>query len=649
MGRMAAGLVLGLSLLCVGTAQAAMTSAQVIDAVNAERTANGIPTLAHDAAEASGCAAHTNYGAVNNGWGSNPHDEVPGQPGYSAAGDDAAHHSVLFWGTNSTFANGNPFASAPYHNHQLMDPSLVKSGASEQTDSDTPITYGCVWSHTIDASGNFVVRPNPPTQRVYSHPAHNRTNVPWFEYTAEGPTIPAYDLGLTSDPDGPFLSGKNLLTWWEGPGTKLTKLCDVLLRRPGGQAVTAPFTDDGIIVPRDPMIPNAKYQATVTYSTARPCAATKYSQTFAFITALRRPAEQYLHIDDAYWSNGHLLAPVLQDDPLRRGTGVVTAKFGNGSETSYPQYWGGIYWYLESLPTGATATFTERNDTYTVGSVCWSPTKISRTFTRTASGATAGPTTVTPPSPDACGAKPTVTSFSPATGITGSAVTINGTGLRNTTVVRFGAIGATEYQVLSDTQVRAKVPATAPDDGRITINTSNGTGTSAGSFATTFALRSFAPAAGGPRGTVVTLSGTGFTPTTAVEFNGTPASKTYVNATTLRAVVPSAATSGVIRATNSAAPVGTVQSPTRFTVTPFVAPTISSFTPASGPAGTTVTINGKAFSGASAVRFNGAAAPFTIVNAAKITATVPAGATTGRISVTTSAGTAQSATNFTKT
>src|SRR5207237_1380533 len=37
-------------------------------------------------------------------------------------------------------------------------------------------------------------------------------------------------------------------------------------------------------------------------------------------------------------------------------------------------------------------------------------------------------------------------------------------------------------------------------------------------------------------------------------------------------------------------------------------PTVSSFTPSSGPAGATVTINGDAFTGATAVMFNGAAA-----------------------------------------
>jgi hypothetical protein len=79
------------------------------------------------------------------------------------------------------------------------------------------------------------------------------------------------------------------------------------------------------------------------------------------------------------------------------------------------------------------------------------------------------------------------------------------------------------------------------------------------------------------------------------------------------------------------------------------APTITSFSPASGPVGTTVTINGTNFTGATSVTFNGVSAAFIINSNVKITATVPTGATTGKIAVTTPGGTATSATNFTVT
>jgi len=79
------------------------------------------------------------------------------------------------------------------------------------------------------------------------------------------------------------------------------------------------------------------------------------------------------------------------------------------------------------------------------------------------------------------------------------------------------------------------------------------------------------------------------------------------------------------------------------------APTVSSFTPTSGPAGTSVTITGSGFTGATAVTFNGTAATFTVNSGTQITATVPTGATTGRIAVTTPAGTGASTSSFTVT
>src|SRR5204863_9584546 len=80
-------------------------------------------------------------------------------------------------------------------------------------------------------------------------------------------------------------------------------------------------------------------------------------------------------------------------------------------------------------------------------------------------------------------------------------------------------------------------------------------------------------------------------------------------------------------------------------------PTISSFTPTSGPVGTAVTLTGTNFvPGATQVAFNGTSATsFTVDSATQIHATVPSGATTGKLSVTTAAGTGVSASAFTVT
>jgi len=81
-------------------------------------------------------------------------------------------------------------------------------------------------------------------------------------------------------------------------------------------------------------------------------------------------------------------------------------------------------------------------------------------------------------------------------------------------------------------------------------------------------------------------------------------------------------------------------------------PTITNFTPTSGQEGDSVTITGKNFSTTPAnntVRFNGTAANVTSSTATQIIVTVPSGATTGKITVQTSAGTATSDDDFTVT
>jgi photosystem II stability/assembly factor-like uncharacterized protein len=78
------------------------------------------------------------------------------------------------------------------------------------------------------------------------------------------------------------------------------------------------------------------------------------------------------------------------------------------------------------------------------------------------------------------------------------------------------------------------------------------------------------------------------------------------------------------------------------------APTVSSFTPTSGPVGAIVTLTGTHFTGATAVAFHGTpAVTFSAASDTRITATVPAGAASGAIAVTTPGGSASSTTSFT--
>jgi uncharacterized repeat protein (TIGR03803 family) len=68
--------------------------------------------------------------------------------------------------------------------------------------------------------------------------------------------------------------------------------------------------------------------------------------------------------------------------------------------------------------------------------------------------------------------------------------------------------------------------------------------------------------------------------------------------------------------------------------------------PGSGAAGTTVKILGTDLTGAASVNFNGAEARFTVVSSSEITATVPAGTTTGKVEVATPSGMLSSNVSF---
>jgi hypothetical protein len=270
-----------------------------------------------------------------------------------------------------------------------------------------------------------------------------------------------------------------------------------------------------------------------------------------------------------------------------------------------------------TVPTGATTGFVSVT---TPGGIATS----SATFT------------VLPP--------PSITSFTPSSGPIGTSVAITGTHFNGTTAVTFNGTPAVTFAVVSDTKVTATVPSGATT-GVIGLNTPNGSDTSSSSFTVIPAptIASFAPTTG-PVGTQVTITGTHLTGATAVTFNGAAGTAvTVVSDTSVKATVPSGATTGVLTLTT---PGGIATSSTSFTVLP--PPSITSFTPSTGPIGTSVAITGTHFNGATGVTFNGkAAVTFAIVSDTKVTATVPSGASTGVIGITTPGGSDTSSSSFT--
>jgi len=142
-------------------------------------------------------------------------------------------------------------------------------------------------------------------------------------------------------------------------------------------------------------------------------------------------------------------------------------------------------------------------------------------------------------------------------------------------------------------------------------------------------------------GAAVGLLGQNLSTTTQVLFGTGPGTFT-LGANAFMLVHPAAgANTGIITVEE---PGGNLLTPQKFKIIP----TITSFSPTDGAAGTKVMITGVSLSQTTAVKFaTGKAATFTINSDTLVTATVPAGAVTGTIQVTTPGGTAISTTDFT--
>ena len=158
---------------------------------------------------------------------------------------------------------------------------------------------------------------------------------------------------------------------------------------------------------------------------------------------------------------------------------------------------------------------------------------------------------------------PQITSFSPASGVVGSTVTITGVSLTQTTALTIGGKAAT-FTVNSDTQVTATVPAGALTGLKIGATTAGGTANSATAFAVVPSISSFTPTSG-KVGTAVTINGNGFTKATSVTFGGVAATSFQViSDTQIDALVPAGAITGPIVVTTA----GGTGSKGTFTVTP---------------------------------------------------------------------------------
>ncbi len=136
-----------------------------------------------------------------------------------------------------------------------------------------------------------------------------------------------------------------------------------------------------------------------------------------------------------------------------------------------------------------------------------------------------------------------VASVSPSHGsvLGGTVITITGTGLAATSLVKIGGVPCTDVTVLSPTQVRATTPPGSAGDFALSVTTPGGTSLAPTPFSYVLqAVTSVTPASGPfSGGTPITISGQYLDGTTSVTIGGVPATNVVaVNATTVTAVTP---------------------------------------------------------------------------------------------------------------
>ena len=232
--------------------------------------------------------------------------------------------------------------------------------------------------------------------------------------------------------------------------------------------------------------------------------------------------------------------------------------------------------------------------------------------------------------------KPVVTGITPTAGPTtgGNTVTVTGYGFTGVTEVLFGSTPGTNVTSDSDEQLNVTAPSHGAGPYNVHVVTSLGT-----SLAVNADLYTFEPAPvvtavspkTGPKagGTTVTLTGTGFTGATQVVFGNTPGtSLTVVSSTTVTVRAPSHSL-GVVHV-HVSTPAGRSPAVTADEYTYEPLPTVTAISPNSGPnaGGTTVTVTGTGFTGATQVLFgNTPGTSLTVTSSTHLTVNSPSHST----------------------
>ena len=221
---------------------------------------------------------------------------------------------------------------------------------------------------------------------------------------------------------------------------------------------------------------------------------------------------------------------------------------------------------------------------------------------------------------------PDVTAISSAAGpsVGGDTVVLTGANLASVDAVTFGATAATSFTVDSDTEITAVTPAGTAGTVPVGISNPGATGTSSVvyTFVEAPTVTTVDPVTiESDTSSTVTLTGTHLTGATSVKFGAADAASFTVDSDTqITAATPALAVG------DHEVEITTAGGTATATISALTTPTVTSLSPAAGPAagGTTVIITGTGLTGTSSVTFDGDdATSFTVESDTELTVDHP--------------------------